>query len=214
MSKKKWRRPAGVPIPPVVEAKKDKPDAEAKPAGDAALGANAARTGAARVDDAVMADAVAAADAEAPMPPRPAPFRRYDLNVSDDEAQGFINEMTRFLGLTVRRTNIIMGKVQLPGVQKVFAGDLPTDEVAVDIEQVKKALPRSHPLIALIRFAMAASRLLHRILMTTKPHLFGRPSNAYKNIVHAAQASEKFLKGRVPPEAMRDAIGRSGLSGA
>jgi hypothetical protein len=148
------------------------------------------------------------------MPPRPAPYRRYDLNVSDDEAQGFINEMTRFLGLTVRRTNVILGKLQLPGVQKVFAGDLPTETVAVDPEQVKKVLPRSHPLMGLIRFAMAASRLLHRILLTTKPHLFGRPSNAYKNIMHAAQASEKFLKGRVPPEGMRDAVAQAGLGPA
>jgi hypothetical protein len=147
--------------------------------------------------------------------PKPQPFRRYDLNVTDDEAQGFINEMTRFLGGIVRRTNMILGKVSIGGFRQTFAGDLPSpdapDLVEQNIEAAKKTLPRSHPLLALIRYAMAASRLLNRILLTTKPHLFGRPSNAFKNIMHAAEACEKFTKGKAPPEAMYQAVADSPL---
>jgi hypothetical protein len=196
MSKKKWRRPAGV-VPPVTVAKQD-----VNPQADASAKVEA------------LADAARAARQETPMPPAPVPFARYDLNVSDDEAQGFINEMTRFLGGVVRRTNVILGKVSIAGFRKTVAGDLPAPDaepVETTIEAAEKALPRSHPLLALIRYAMAASRLLNRILLTTKPHLFGRPSNAFKNAMQAARASEQFLKGRVPPEVMREAIGHAPL---
>jgi hypothetical protein len=205
MSKKKWRRPAGVSIP-VADAKNDgKPEANApvNPQADAS----------AKVE-AEVAEAMRAGAREVPVPPAPVPFTRYDLNVSDDEAQGFINEMTRFLGGIVRRTNVILGKVSIAGLRKTVAGDLPAPEaepVETTIQAAEKALPRSHPLLTLIRFAMAASRLLNRILLTTKPHLFGWPSNAFKNAMQAARASEQFLKGRVPPEVMREAIGHSGL---
>jgi hypothetical protein len=214
MSKKKWRRPANPDYkPPVADQKQVKPeDAQPKPAGNPAT---SARTSNGAPGDAPTTGTVPKSGDSPPSAPRPQPFVRYDLNVSDDEAQGFINEMTRFLGGIVRRTNIILGKVSLGGLRKTFAGDLPEpdapDQVAVSIDEAKKLLPRNHPLMGLIRYALAASRLLNRILLTTKPHLFGRPSNAYKNMMHAAVASEKFLKGKAPPEIMREAVANTGL---
>jgi hypothetical protein len=226
MSRKKWRRPANPDYkPPVADQKQARPDdvqalrqepGQAKgdqPATVAKVdaGSNAASgsaSGAARTTGTVPRPSAGDSPQDAP---KPQPFARYDLNVSDEEAQGFINEMTRFLGGVVRRTNVILGKVGFAGVRKTFAGDLPDADQPPDIEAAKKALPRSHPLQALIRYAMAASRLLHRILLTTKPHLFGRPSNAYKNMMHAAVACDKFVKGNAPPEIMREAVTNAGL---
>jgi hypothetical protein len=208
MSNKKWRQPANQeytpPVAEPVQAKREEPPATATKPAAAANPGTAAGT---------VPRPEAAGDS--PQQPVPQPFRRYDMMVDDDEAQGFINEMTRFLGGIVRRANIVLGKVGVAGLRSTFAGDLPDPDspevIQQTIEAAKKTLPRSHPLLALIRYAMAASRLLNRILLTTKPHLFGRPSNAFKSIMHAASACEKFVKGKAPPEAMRQAVADSPL---
>jgi hypothetical protein len=51
--------------------------------------------------------------------------------------------------------------------------------------------------------------LLNSLLQSFKPHLFGRPSVKYRNMMHAARACEKFVDGQLPPDLMREAIGNT-----
>lgn len=153
---------------------------------------------------------------------------QYDLNVTDDEAMGFLNEMTRFLAGIVRTGNRILASIHVADVREMVAPDMapadtPPDEtmngeqdpegerIRENIKAAHKKLPRSHPLMGLIRYTLAAARLLERLLQATKPHLFGRESLQYRHIKRAVRASEKFLEGEAPGELMEQAIKDTGL---
>ena len=110
-----------------------------------------------------------------------------DLNVGEDEARGFLNEVMRFLNAVVTQTNRVLEALPEGELHDAVAPGTSGDE--------KRKLPKAHPVLALMRYGVSASRLMYTLLQRTHPQLFARGEQHAKDVTHAAA---QFLRGRLP----------------
>ncbi|MCA8916573.1 MAG: hypothetical protein KDB90_14300 [Planctomycetes bacterium] len=117
-----------------------------------------------------------------------------DLNVGEDEARGFLNEVLRFLNAVVTKTNCVLETIPAGEVRDAVAPD--TDPQAA--QPAKRKLPKAHPVLALMRYGVSASRLLYTLLQRTHPQLFSRGHDHPKDVTQTAAACAQFLRSKLP----------------
>ncbi|MCB9895391.1 MAG: hypothetical protein H6839_13150 [Planctomycetes bacterium] len=114
-----------------------------------------------------------------------------DLNISEDDARGYLNEVARFLGAVVKITNHVIDALPAEEVREAVAPREPE-------EQPKHKRAKAQPLLALMRYGIAASRLMHTLLQRLHPQLFSRGPDHPQDITHTAAACAQLLRSRLP----------------